>query len=308
MLILIAIILLVFYIIDYQKKLEKFKNNMTYQSKFLNDPDQLIQYKNKRSSSIKSSDTFDSADSIQSNQINPKTNKPRCLNNTIVYVDPKQNPLPNNLISNIRVGSTDKNKDTKPNKYIKPNDTIIRKSEFNPISTGSIHRPTKTNLTKTNLTKTNNVKFNPITSNMEKKYKLYGSEFIIPEPSGKIKYDKPYGSFILKPDTNDLKQPIYPDQIDQSININISNYVNHNIQSNEIDYQTNPNTKPEPIIGSNIKSNKNRTIKEIYDNITNDNRLALQQNLDDLEAWSDRNDYIIGEKYGATRFDTYSVR
>ena len=298
MLILIAIILLVFYIIDYQKKLEKFKNVMTYQSKFLNDPDQLIKYKNKRSSSIKSSDTFDSVDSIQSNQINPKTNKSRCLNNTIVYVDPKQNPLPNNLISNIRIDSTNKDK------YIKPNDSIILKSEFSPISTGSIHRPIKTNLAKTN-----SVKFNPITSNIEKKYKLYGSEFIIPEPSSKVKYDKPYGSFILKPNMNDLKQPIYPDQIDQSVNINISNYVNHNIQSNEIDYrsESNANTEPDPIIGSNIKSNKNKTIKDIYDAITNDNRLALQQNLDDLEAWSNRTDFMIGEKYGATRFDTYSV-
>jgi hypothetical protein len=50
-----------------------------------------------------------------------------------------------------------------------------------------------------------------------------------------------------------------------------------------------------------------RTIKEIYDELTNDNHFALQQNLDDLEAKDFRNDYNINEKYGATRFDTYSV-
>jgi hypothetical protein len=36
--------------------------------------------------------------------------------------------------------------------------------------------------------------------------------------------------------------------------------------------------------------------------------MDLQQNLDDLEANDKGTEFIIGEKYGATRFDTYSVR
>ena len=46
-------------------------------------------------------------------------------------------------------------------------------------------------------------------------------------------------------------------------------------------------------------------IKDIYDDLTNDNRLELQQNLDNLDANDIRNDYIIGTKYGNTKFDTY---
>ena len=52
---------------------------------------------------------------------------------------------------------------------------------------------------------------------------------------------------------------------------------------------------------------KGRTIKDIYDEITNDSRLDLQKNLDNLEVINNRNDYILGEQYGSTRFDTYAL-
>jgi hypothetical protein len=282
MLILIAIVLLVIYIIDYQKKLENFKNNVVNERKYFNDPTELIKYKkNRYDASIKGriryknkfyydeSDTFTHVESIQTNKINPKLNKCSEYDKTVVYAD-----------------KYIKSK-TRSKQYIKPSDTIIRKSEFSPVSNGSIYRSVDTN----NPNKSKSVKFNSVASNMEKKYDRYGSKFIIPQPAGKVKL-------------NQNQSPInHIDQIDQTVSLNIANYVNNNIQSNEIDYNK---MSPEPIIQSS-KSNKNRTIKDIYDAITNDNRLALQQNLDDLEAFTNREDYEIGEKYGATRFDTYSV-
>ena len=74
--------------------------------------------------------------------------------------------------------------------------------------------------------------------------------------------------------------------------------------------------KNKPIIDQTISQNimsyvnnltKKKTIKEIYDDITNDGRLTLQQNLNDLEANDSGTQFIIGEKYGTTQFDTYSL-
>jgi hypothetical protein len=75
---------------------------------------------------------------------------------------------------------------------------------------------------------------------------------------------------IVKQDTN----------IDQSTNINIMNYTN---------------------------KQEGKTIKELYDNITNDNRLDLQKDLENLDAYDSNDNYSIDKHYGNTKFDTYSV-
>ena len=51
----------------------------------------------------------------------------------------------------------------------------------------------------------------------------------------------------------------------------------------------------------------NKTIKDIYDEITEDNRLKLQTNLDDLNAYDSNDNFNIKERYGHTNFDTYSI-
>ena len=75
-----------------------------------------------------------------------------------------------------------------------------------------------------------------------------------------------------------IKQPT---DIDQSTNINIMNHTNNN---------------------------QGKTIKDIYDEITNDNRLDLQQDLDNLSAYDSADNYNIDKNYGATQFDTYSIK
>ena len=82
-------------------------------------------------------------------------------------------------------------------------------------------------------------------------------------------------------------------------------YTNNGIQSLPTDYSNDPNISQIDLKSINMSG---RTIKDIYDDITNDSRLELQKNLDDLQAFSNRNDYNLGEKYGATRFDTYAVK
>lgn len=113
--------------------------------------------------------------------------------------------------------------------------------------------------------KTNNkkeIKFNPVIIT-NPKYKLYGDNFMVSKPAGKIdcKYD-----------------------FNQQINTNIIDHVN------------------------NIDNDK--TIREIYNEMTNDHRLEYQQNLDELQGYDDRSDYEInyGTKYGSTRFDTFNVK
>jgi hypothetical protein len=86
------------------------------------------------------------------------------------------------------------------------------------------------------------------------------------------------------------------DQIEKKEDLNLYNSIIDSIKDN---YLKQSHT---------ITPSNNKTIKDIYDELTNDNRLALQQNLDELEANDFRNDYIIGEKYGSTRFDTYHVK
>jgi hypothetical protein len=115
---------------------------------------------------------------------------------------------------------------------------------------------------------------NKIDYNPKNKYKKYEDALWHFEPAGKV-----------------INKDVLT--IDQSIGSNITNFINNGIVSNEdID---------------NIDT-KSKTIKEIYDAITNDNRLELQKNLDDLDANSGKKEtYNIKEKYGATRFDTYSL-
>lgn len=87
--------------------------------------------------------------------------------------------------------------------------------------------------------------------------------------------------------------------VDQCIGTNIINYIDKGITS----YYDEDNNKH--------KFNKiditKRTIGEIYDDITNDGREKLQENLDNLEANEENETYLIDHKYGATRFDTYGV-
>ena len=113
------------------------------------------------------------------------------------------------------------------------------------------------------------VKFNPVISteiNSNSKYKLYGDNFMVSKPAGKVdcKYDLDF---------------------DQTTNKNIIEHIN-------------------------AISQDDRTIREIYNEITNDHRLEYQQNLDELQGYNDRTDYEIsyGSKYGSTRFDTFNVK
>lgn len=103
------------------------------------------------------------------------------------------------------------------------------------------------------------------------KYKLYADGLFTYHPAGTVQNDD---------------NP----NIDQTTSLNIMNYVDKGIDKN-----------------NETSVMNGRTIKQIYDDITNDNRLELQQNLDELEASDFRTDFEIGKKYGATRFDTYSV-
>jgi polyhydroxyalkanoate synthesis regulator phasin len=140
------------------------------------------------------------------------------------------------------------------------------------------------------------VTFDPVSTQMNPKYKLYHEN--------NLNFREANGVII-----NSIKN------IDQRVNTNIQDFVNNGIEnrSNATEFIPDYNLynniisqipQKEELTNNNLNE---RTIKEIYDELTNDNRLALQQNLDDLEAKDFRNDYNINEKYGATRFDTYSV-
>ena len=117
----------------------------------------------------------------------------------------------------------------------------------------------------TNTERETKIKFDPVIST-NSKYKLYGDNFMISKPAGKI----------------DCK---YNLDFNQLTNTNIIDHVN-NIDQND------------------------KTIRKIYNEMTNDHRLEYQQNLDELEGYDDRSDYEIsyGTKYGSTRFDTFNVK
>jgi hypothetical protein len=144
------------------------------------------------------------------------------------------------------------------------------------IKSNSDRTKSNSNRTKSNLKHV--VNFNPINTQSENKYKLYHDNLFNFGPAGIVgNTTKPH--------------------IDQTINTNIMNYAEKGIVS---DPKNN-------LIMTETNSTEGKTIKQIYDDITNDNRLSLQQNLDNLEARDKGKNYLINEKYGATRFDTYNI-
>jgi hypothetical protein len=141
------------------------------------------------------------------------------------------------------------------------------------------------------------VKFNPVAKNIEGKYKLYGDNLFTYQPAGKVRSE--CNKNIDQSTNNFIKDYINNDIIHEEPNQN--QFIQDCKLYNSIINQTEQCNKLE-------QSSKVRTIKDIYDNLTNDNRMELQQNLDELEAYDDQDKYLIGDKYGASRFDTYSVK
>ena len=258
-----------------KKKIEKFKTSQSYEQKYLNDPDKLEKYKKiNKNKSI--NNAFINPNSIQTNKFGKISN----INKSIY---PKLKIKPNNLKHQVKAIIFDPELDQIFNKIEKEKSYQNQINTINKIS----------------------VKFDPIVQNPETKYKLYHESLFTTKPAEKL---------------IDSKRPL----IDQTISQNIMAYMNEGIETvyqnsldiNQIDFNQNQtnfnqnqtNFNSTQINPTNIKKTKGRTIKEIYDDITNDGRMNLQQNLDDLEATDKGTQFIIGEKYGATRFDTYSVR
>lgn len=132
--------------------------------------------------------------------------------------------------------------------------------------------------------KSNKVTFDPLVKNIDAKYQLYGDNLFTFHPAGTIDKETNIMSNKNKAKTHltGRQAVITGPEIDQKVNLNIMNYVNNPI-------------------------NSNKTIKDIYDELTNDNRLVTTKDIDNLEAFTKKDDFILGEKYGATRFDTYSI-
>ena len=285
-LILCVILLIIIYILDMKinqqikKKKEKFKNKQSFEPKYLNDPIKLEKYKyNKINKNKLNNNAFMNPNSIQTNQFGKISNNSQ-LSKLKIY--------PNRLKHQIKTEIFDPELEQIFNK-IESTKSYQNQPNTNPNSKNKI-----------------SVTFNPIVHNPETKYKLYHESLFRTKPAEKL---------------IDSKIPL----IDQTISQNIMAYMNQGIESvyqnsldiNQIDFnqnQTNFNQNPNLNLNqnqtnpTNIKKTKGRTIKEIYDDITNDGRQTLQQNLDDLEATDKGTQFIIGEKYGATRFDTYSIR
>jgi len=72
-------------------------------------------------------------------------------------------------------------------------------------------------------------------------------------------------------------------------------------QQTDVDQTTNIN------IMNHVNNSTNKTIKDIYNEITNDNR-NININLDNLDANDPTDNYNINKQYGATQFDTYSMK
>ncbi len=128
------------------------------------------------------------------------------------------------------------------------------------------------------------VSLSPIIKNINSKYKLYGDDLLISQPAKTITKQSNLMSNQnkAKVELTGILPNIIEPEIDQTINTNIINYINKS-------------------------ENQNKTIKQIYDEMTNDNRHATTQNIDDLEAFTKNDNYNLGEKYGASKFDTYSL-
>ena len=292
LLILCIILLIIIYILDMKikeqkkRKIEKFKNNQSFKPTYLNNPNKLAKYRNDLSNKNKMNvNAFTYPNSIQTNQFRTIPNQ--------------QIMSKSNLNLNIR---SDKFEDQIKSEIFDPELEQI----FNKIEKEKSYQNilTKTNTTTQVKQAKSSVKFNPIVQNPETKYKLYHESLFRTNPAKKlIDSNKPYIDQTISQNImsymNDGIETIYPDNLDVN-NIVIDNY-------NEINHSANK-TDPTNEINLNIKKMRGKTIKDIYDEITNDGRMNLQQNLDDLEANDTGTQFIIGEKYGATRFDTYSVR
>jgi hypothetical protein len=269
-----------------KRKIEKFKNNQSFKPTYLNNPNKLAKYRNDLSNKNKMNvNAFTYPNSIQTNQFRTIPNQ--------------QIMSKSNLNLNIR---SDKFEDQIKSEIFDPELEQI----FNKIEKEKSYQNilTKTNTTTQVKQAKSSVKFNPIVQNPETKYKLYHESLFRTNPAKKlIDSNKPYIDQTISQNImsymNDGIETIYPDNLDVN-NIVIDNY-------NEINHSANK-TDPTNEINLNIKKMRGKTIKDIYDEITNDGRMNLQQNLDDLEANDTGTQFIIGEKYGATRFDTYSVR
>ena len=279
----IVVVLLIFYIIDFKYGREHFKSEQIYKNKYLNDPNKINQYiKEKEDEEAKSKFKVNSLTSI--NKIQSNTVQIMDLNEQgKTYVsDPIFNKHgKNNMGPNYDIYIKNKKNEI--------NSENIFKQKHSTINDGNIYR--NINEIKLNKYKKNpnlqKVNFNPVATNPESKYKLYHDSLFTPNPAPKLYSEN---------------KPV----VDQTINTNIQNYINKGIQSVPIDYANPSNTAVEEIDLKKI-SMKGKTIKDIYDEITQDSRLDLQKNLDDLQAFNNRNDYMLGEKYGTTRFDTYAL-
>ena len=269
-----------------KRKIEKFKNNQSFKPTYLNNPNKLAKYRNDLSNKNKMNvNAFTYPNSIQTNQFRTIPNQ--------------QIMSKSNLNLNIR---SDKFEDQIKSEIFDPELEQI----FNKIEKEKSYQNilTKTNTTTQVKQTKSSVKFNPIVQNPETKYKLYHESLFRTNPAKKlIDSNKPYIDQTVSQNImsyiNDGIETVYPDNLDVN-NIVIDNYNEINHLANKID--------PTNEINLNIKKMRGKTIKDIYDDITNDGRMNLQQNLDDLEANDRGTQFIIGEKYGATRFDTYSVK
>ena len=276
-----------------KKKIEKFKNSQSFKQKYLNDPSKITKYRSERDKKYNdlSNNVFLSTNRIQTNQFINK------------------NRLSKTKISkpNLNIGSKDISKQLQSEIFDPEleqifNAIISEKEKSKVISKEKSNQNIKSDI----LNKS--VQFDPIAKNPETKYKRYHESLFRLKPSEKlVDLNKPSIDQTISQNimayTNNGIETIYPNYMDVS-NIEIYNFNKINNISESTSKIHNIND-PNNI---NIRKMKGKTIKEIYDDITNDGRMNLQQNLDDLEANDKGSQFIIGEKYGATRFDTYSVR
>jgi hypothetical protein len=285
----------ILHIIDLKQNQEQFKNNLSYTQRYLNDPNNLIKYiankENDEKKSEYSIDKLTSINKIQSNEIvhggfknkmsqsikqkhSTQQNKFKHyvspLQQTKKYVNYGQDVSPITTHSNINNGKIYFNTNIK-NSKIQSNPNL---------------QNTKEEIYKNDVFIGKN-DFNVKSNKKTPQYKLYHDSLFTPTPAPKLYSEK---------------RPI----VDQTINVNIKKFVDQGKQSVPIDYANTSNIPSNELNLNNINM-KGKTIKEIYDTITQDGRLDLQKNLDDLEAFDDRKDYKLGEKYGSTRFDTYAL-
>jgi hypothetical protein len=282
---LVTIVLIIFYIIDF-KYAESFKNELIYEQKYLNDPNKIIKYMSDRENrenrenreskkNGRKNDSLTSVNKIQSNNVNN------------IYPILTEKIKSNNGISKKHKEPKGPNYDIYlKNSEIEQNEKIKFDLLHSTISGGQLYRNSTTISCQKN-PNLQKVNFKLVAQNPESKYKLYHDSLFTPNPAPKLYSEN---------------KPI----IDQTISINIMDYANKGKQSVPIDYANPSNVKVEDK-NLNTINTRGKTIKDIYDEITQDGRLDLQKNLDDLQAFNNRNDYVLGEKYGTTRFDTYAI-